>query len=330
MGRVSLTEDYDDRSVIAKLNEMDKRVKENAVVVTSAEASAKQSAQAAQETADRFAGSVGAVVQNANAQINASKAQVDQAKAEVDSTVTTVAQAVQTANNASASAQQSATTVATYDTRLTAVEGDVNEVTLRVTTAEGEIVTIQGRVTALETADGQNVKIDRINDYAVGLTGNQDVNGLKNMIVPMHGGYMLFNQNLATFGVGEYVRIYRGQSFAQSRLMVYGTQANNGLGVVDLMVGGANNYDRSYMITLRGVFNQGAKFLAIQSSDYTELWMKRISSIGYVQVIVIHALRDFVKTDVVAGTGLTEAPVIGDTNPITSEPITGVKEVTLP
>lgn len=122
MGRVSLTEDYDDRSVIAKLNEMDKRVKENAVVVTSAEASAKQSAQAAQETADRFAGSVGAVVQNANAQINASKAQVDQAKAEVDATVTTVAQAVQTANQASASAQQSATTVEGYDARLTAVE----------------------------------------------------------------------------------------------------------------------------------------------------------------------------------------------------------------
>ena len=122
MGRVSLTESYDDRSVISKLNEMDKRVKENTTVVTSAEASAKASAAAAQETADRFAGSVGAVVQNANAQINASKAQVDQAKAEVDATVTTVAQAVQTANDASASAQQSATTVEGYDTRLTAVE----------------------------------------------------------------------------------------------------------------------------------------------------------------------------------------------------------------
>ena len=153
MGRVSLTEDYDDRSVIAKLNEMDKRVKENAVVVTSAEASAKQSAQAAQETADRFAGSVGAVVQNANAQINASKAQVDQAKAEVDATVTTVAQAVQTANQASASAQQSATTVETYDTRLTAVED----------------------------ADTQNVK----------LTGTQTINGEKtfnNIVIPTSTG----------------------------------------------------------------------------------------------------------------------------------------------
>lgn len=193
MTRVSLTEDYDDRSVISKLNEMDKRVKENASVVTSAEASARQSAQSAQETADRFAGSVGAVVQNANAQINASKAQVDRAKAEVDETVTTVAQAVQTAegavttaNAASASAQQSAQTVAGYNTRLTTAEGeidtlqsDLNSVTLRVQTAEGDIVTIQGRVTALETADGQNVKINRINDYALGLTGNQKASGIK-------------------------------------------------------------------------------------------------------------------------------------------------------
>ena len=153
MGRVSLTEDYDDRSVISKLNEMDKRVKENTTVVTSAEASAKASAQAAQETADRFAGSVGAVVQNANAQINASKAQVDQAKAEVDETVTTVAQAVQTANQASASAQQSANTVATYDTRLTAVED----------------------------ADAQNVK----------LNGAQTINGEKtfnNIVIPTSTG----------------------------------------------------------------------------------------------------------------------------------------------
>ena len=153
MGRVSLTEDYDDRSVISKLNEMDKRVKENTTVVTSAEASAKASAAAAQETADRFAGSVGAVVQNANAQINASKAQVDQAKAEVDETVTTVAQAVQTANQASASAQQSANTVATYDARLTAVED----------------------------ADAQNVK----------LNGAQTINGEKtfsNIIIPTSTG----------------------------------------------------------------------------------------------------------------------------------------------
>ena len=153
MGRVSLTEAYDDRSVISKLNEMDKRVKENTTVVTSAEAAAQASAQAAQETADRFAGSVGAVVQNANAQINASKAQVDQAKAEVDATVTTVAQAVQTANNASASAQQSADTVATYDTRLTA--------------AETKNTQQDTAISALQTADTNNVKLKPAGDQHV-------------------------------------------------------------------------------------------------------------------------------------------------------------------
>ena len=74
-----------------------------------------------------------------------------------------------------------------------ALDGRLDNVELKVTTAEGNIVTIQGRVTAVETknsqqdsaiaalqtADGQNVKINRINDYAVGLTGNQAWTGVK-------------------------------------------------------------------------------------------------------------------------------------------------------
>jgi len=69
-----------------------------------------------------------------------------------------------------------------------ALDGRLDNVELRITTAEGNIVTIQGRVTAVEnkntqqdsaiaalqTADGQNVKINNINQYAVGLTGNQN------------------------------------------------------------------------------------------------------------------------------------------------------------
>ena len=293
MTRVSLKEAYDNKDVVAQIYAI------------------RDIAEGAEDTANN-------AVSTANT-----------ASEHVDALVPQVEGAVQNANNASASAQASAQTVAGYENRLSTVESDLNAVTLRVTTAEGQIVTIEGRVTALETADDQNVKINRINDYAVGLTGNQDVNGRKNMAVPNHGGYMVVDQNLGTFGNGEYVRIYRGQSYAQSRLMIYGTQANNGLGVVDIMVGGNDNYDRSYMLALRGVFNQGAKFLVIQVSGYTELWIKRISPIGNVQVIVTHAIRDIVKTDVVAGTGLTDAPVTGDINPITSETITGVKEVTL-
>lgn len=63
--------------------------------------------------------------------------------------------------------------------RIDDVVADLNAVTLRVQTAEGDIVTIQGRVTALETADGQNVKINAINNYAFGLTGNQQGTGEK-------------------------------------------------------------------------------------------------------------------------------------------------------
>lgn len=91
----------------------------------------------------------------------------------VDTLVPQVEGAVTNANNASASAQASAQTVTGYENRLSNVE-------LKITTAEGQIVTIQGRVTALETADGQNVKINNINDYAVGLTGNQaSISGYK-------------------------------------------------------------------------------------------------------------------------------------------------------
>ena len=62
----------------------------------------------------------------------------------------------------------------------TALDGRLNTVELKVQTAEGNIVTIQGQIVALQTADGQNVKINSINQYAVGLTGNQNIAGIKN------------------------------------------------------------------------------------------------------------------------------------------------------
>ena len=54
-----------------------------------------------------------------------------------------------------------------------ALDGKLNTVELKVQTAEGNIVTIQGQIVDLQTADGQNVKINNVNQYAVGLTGNQ-------------------------------------------------------------------------------------------------------------------------------------------------------------
>ena len=60
-----------------------------------------------------------------------------------------------------------------------ALDGRLNTVELKVQTAEGNIVTIQGQIVALQTADGQNVKINSVNQYAVGLTGNQNIYGIK-------------------------------------------------------------------------------------------------------------------------------------------------------
>ena len=261
MGRVSLTEAYDDRSVISKLNEMDKRVTENTTVVTSAEASAKASAQSAQETADRFAGSVGAVVQNANAQINASKAQVDQAKAEVDETVTTVAQAVQTANDASASAQQSATTVAGYDARLTATESKNSQQ--------------DTDIAALQTADGQNVKISRINEYAVGLTGNQSpIAGTKHFSSPI---YHVTNIPLDSDG------LYR-ESFTE---YIEGTNKD---------IVGAVKYSNGYKTARRNdyVYNR------VGNTNYTATLRLEITPTGNVKLIMLKEIDGTETSSVIA------------------------------
>lgn len=145
MTRVSLKEAYDNKDVVAQIYAI------------------RDIAEGAEDTAD-------SAVTTANT-----------ASAHVDALVPQVEGAVQNANNASASAQTSAQTVAGYENRLSAVEGetagldsDLGAVELRVTTAEGQIVTIQGRVTALETADGQNVK----------LTGTQTIGGVKHFANP--------------------------------------------------------------------------------------------------------------------------------------------------
>lgn len=54
------------------------------------------------------------------------------------------------------------------------VQEQMNEVIGYVKTVEGIIATIQGQIADLQTADGENVKINNINQYAVGLTGNQN------------------------------------------------------------------------------------------------------------------------------------------------------------
>lgn len=156
MSRISLKETYDNRSVIAQI------------------AKVTDTAEDAAETVEQKATEINDALTDVNAAVQAAEG------------------AVTTANAASAAAQQSAQTVAGYNTRLTTAEGeidtlqnDLNSVTLRVQTAEGNIVTIQGRVTALETADGQNVKLTgthAIGNYALLLTDNQNYDGIKRAI----------------------------------------------------------------------------------------------------------------------------------------------------
>ena len=186
MTRVSLREAYDNKDVVAQIYAI------------------RDTAESAEDTAEQ-------AVTTANT-----------ASEHVDALVPQVEGAVENANSASASAQASAQTVAGYENRLGAVEGDVvqlntdvdgvesdlNAVTLRVTTAEGNIVTIQGRVTALETADGQNVKINRINDYAVGLTGNQTALGDKTW-----AGNQTYNRNLFVVRAGTDVTVIPSSAF---------------------------------------------------------------------------------------------------------------------
>ena len=153
MTRISLKEAYDNKDVIAQIYAI------------------RDTAESAVDTSEQ-------AVTTANT-----------ASEHVDALVPQVEGAVQNANSASASAQASAQTVAGYENRLGGVEtglgqteSDLSAVTLRVTTAEGDIVTIQGRVTALETADGQNVKLTgehAIGNYALLLTDNQISHGRK-------------------------------------------------------------------------------------------------------------------------------------------------------
>ena len=139
--------------------------------------------------------------------------EAEQAIAQANAAIASANDAASTANAASAAAsaaasqaQTAASTVAGYDGRLTAAEGDIDTNTADITalqgrmgTAEGNIASLDGRMTAAETknsqqdtaigalqaADSNNVKITgthKIGDYAVLLTGNQDIAGDKNFL----------------------------------------------------------------------------------------------------------------------------------------------------
>ena len=70
------------------------------------------------------------------------------------------------------------------------LQQDVNQLSItvagygdRLSMAESKNSKQDSEIAALRTADGQNVKINRVNQYAVGLTGNQDsIAGIKTFV----------------------------------------------------------------------------------------------------------------------------------------------------
>jgi len=149
-----------------------------------------------------------------------------------------------------------------------ALSGRLDNVELRITTAEGNIVTIQGRVTALETADGQNVKLTgehAIGNYAVLLTGNQTKTGIlyfKNsptIQAPSHAGLSILNQNIESWDttppdVTERQRVFQISDKSNTQYMFRLNVDITNTGSVRLnyerrqIVNGVNTYDSGYLL----------------------------------------------------------------------------------
>lgn len=132
--------------------------------------------------------------------------EAEQAIAQATAAIASANDAVATANAASAAAsaaatqaQTAASAVAGYDGRLTVAEGDIDSLQAADQTMAGNISALGNRMTAaesknsqqdtsiaaLQTADANNVKITgthAVGDYAVLLTGNQNVSGTKYML----------------------------------------------------------------------------------------------------------------------------------------------------
>lgn len=125
-----------------------------------------------------------------------------------------------------------------------ALDGRLDTVELKVQTAEGNIVTIQGQIVALQTADGQNVKIAAINNYAVGLTGNQKALGYKN---GLWVGYKYTNPTAVTAGKWlRYMAIPTRYTLTMTEII--GTVGNNGLCYAKAITSGTGGFNRIFPI----------------------------------------------------------------------------------
>lgn len=283
MSRISLKETYDNRSVIAQI------------------AKVTDTAEDAAETVEQKTAEINDALTDVNAAVQAAEG------------------AVATANAASAAAQQSAQTVAGYNTRLTTAEGeidtlqsDLNSVTLRVQTAEGQIVTIQGRVTALETADGQNVKINRINDYAVGLTGNQDdIGGLKRFTENIDASNIYHAFCLESSDGTKWYKVAEWNQVNNNILKFEIIIGNYGGNASTLAEGTLWSNGGPFQVTMRGEQYAGAKFKTAivngKVSLYLNIGTGRRGSVRYVNGWNYYNGNPFPNNLITYGTGTGES-----------------------
>lgn len=149
------------------------------------------------EEHQQFFGKINEIIDNLAPTVDEAEAAIAQATAAIASAndaIATANAASAAASAAAAQAQTAASTVAGYDTRLTAAEGDIDALQAADQTISGNVAALGTRMTAaesknsqqdsaiatLQTADTNNVKITgthKIGDYAVLLTGNQSKSG---------------------------------------------------------------------------------------------------------------------------------------------------------
>ena len=176
----------------------------------------------------------------------------------------------------------------------------------------------------VDDADALKMNITDVNSYAVGLTGNQRVAGTKNMLNPQYGGWVT-DVGTTPGAVDEFIRIAKSNNYGQVDYIIRATTANNGFGYAYIIMGGSDQYDRSYKIDAYGVLSS-AMFLRVAVSGSNELWLKKTANINKLTIINVFSTVS-VNENVFGATGLSTAPNIGDTNPLTSTAITGVNTV---
>ena len=160
-------------------------------------------------------------------------------------------------------------------------------------------------------------------------SGNETIFGLKNMQIPNNGGYRKLDM-IASTSIGDWVRLIRFNGYSQSEVKIYAKTPNNGLGYGHVFIGGSDNYNRSYLITAKGIF-AGMQFTRIAVNGYNELWLKLTSNtLSYFSLYIVQSTVN-VETQISAAynnAGAITDPTIGSTHPITGETITGVSVIT--